>query len=34
LSDRVVSIALLGHTARIRIEIFIQRPLAEPFYRS
>ena len=25
LSDRVVSIALLGHTGRVRIEIFIQR---------
>ena len=34
LSDRVVSVALLGHPGRIRIEIFIQRPLAEPFYRS
>ena len=31
LSDRVVSIALFGNSGRIGIEVFIQRPLAEPF---
>jgi hypothetical protein len=34
LFDRVVSIPLLGHTGGISVEIFIQRPLAEPFNRS
>jgi len=31
LSDRVVSIALFGCPGRIRVEVFTQRPLAEPF---
>jgi hypothetical protein len=31
LSDRVVSIALFGYPGRIRVEVFTQRPLAEPF---
>jgi len=31
LSDRVVSIALFGYHGRIRVEVFTQRPLAEPF---
>jgi hypothetical protein len=34
LSDRVVSIALIGYSGRIRVEVFIQRPLAEPFNRA
>ena len=31
LSDRVVTIALFGYTGRISVEVFIQRPLTEPF---
>jgi len=34
LSDRVVTIALFGYTGRISVEVFIQRPLAEPFNRA
>ena len=33
-SDRVASITLVRQTSCIRIEIFVQRPLPEPFYRS
>ena len=34
LSDRVVPVALLGHTGRIGVEVFTQRPLAESFNRA
>jgi hypothetical protein len=34
LSDRVVSIALFGNSDCIGIEVFIQRPLAQPFNRT
>ena len=34
LSDRVVSIALFGNSGRIGVEVFIQRPLAQPFNRA
>jgi hypothetical protein len=34
LSDRVVSIALFGNRGRIDIEVFIQRPLSQPFNRA
>jgi hypothetical protein len=32
LSERVVCIALFGYPGRIRVEVFTQRPLAEPFH--
>ena len=31
LSERVVCIALFGYPGRIRVKVFTQRPLAEPF---
>ena len=34
LSDRVVRIALFGYSGRIGVEVFTQRPLAEPFNRA
>ena len=34
LSDGVVSVALFGNSGRIGIEVFTQRPLAEPFNRA
>jgi hypothetical protein len=34
LSDRVVSIALLGYRDRIGVEVFTQRPLAQPINRA
>ena len=34
LSDRVVTIALFGYSGRIGVEVFTQRPLAEPFNRA
>ena len=34
LSDRVVSIALFGYSGRIDVEVFTQRPLAQPFNRA
>ena len=34
LSDRVAPIALCGHSGRIGVEVFTQRPLAESFNRA
>ena len=34
LSDRVARIALFGYSGRIGVEVFTQRPLAEPFNRA
>ena len=34
LSDRVMCVALFGYTSRIRVEVFIQRPLAQSFNRA
>ena len=34
LSDRVRAIALFGHSGRIGVEVFTQRPLAKPFNRA
>ena len=34
LSDGVVSVALIGYSGRIGVEVFTQRPLAEPFNRA
>ena len=34
LSDGVVSVALIGYSGGIGVEVFTQRPLAEPFNSS
>jgi hypothetical protein len=34
LSDGVASIALLGHTGRVSVEVLTQRPLPEPLNRA
>jgi len=34
LSDGVVSVALIGYSGGIGVEVFTQRPLAEPFNRA
>ena len=34
LSDGVVSVALIGYSSRIGVEVFIQRPLAQSFNRA
>ena len=34
LSDRMASVALCGQSGCIGIEVFTQRPLAEPFNRA
>ena len=34
LSDRVAPIALCGDSGRVGVEVFTQRPLAEPFNRA
>jgi hypothetical protein len=34
LLDGVVSVALIGYSSRIGVEVFIQRPLAQPFNRA
>lgn len=33
-SDGVVPVSLCGHNGRIGVEVFTQRPLAEPFNRT
>ena len=34
LPDGVVSVALIGYSGGIGVEVFTQRPLAEPFNRA
>ena len=34
LSDRVVSVTLIGYSGRIGVEVFTQRPLAQSFNRT